>query len=128
VDRIPPGTANRILQKEVLVGVLNGSVWGIIVGVLAVAFYADVPLAVVMTSAVVLNLVVAALAGVAIPLALHATGRDPALWIERAADVRHRRHGVLPVPGTGHSVSAVEQDRSLRLLPPSEARRSPRRA
>ena len=32
----------------------------------------------VMTSAVVLNLVVAAIAGVAIPLGLHATGRDPA--------------------------------------------------
>ena len=31
-----------------------------------------------MTSAVVLNLVVAAIAGVLIPFALHATGRDPA--------------------------------------------------
>jgi magnesium transporter len=78
VDRIPPGTARRILQKEVLIGLLNGSVWGIIVGVLAVALYANPPLAVVMSGAVVLNLVVAALAGVAIPLALHATGRDPA--------------------------------------------------
>ena len=32
----------------------------------------------VMSGAVVLNLVVAALAGVLIPLALHAAGRDPA--------------------------------------------------
>ena len=35
-------------------------------------------LAVVMARAVVLNLVVAAFVGVAIPLGLHAAGRDPA--------------------------------------------------
>ena len=42
------------------------------------ALYANGGLAAVMASAVVFNLVVAAIAGVAIPIALHATGRDPA--------------------------------------------------
>ena len=43
-----------------------------------VLFYASAGLGAVMSSAVVLNLVVAAVAGVAIPLWLHAAGRDPA--------------------------------------------------
>ena len=51
-------------------------VW--VVGLVALALYSNVALGVVMTSAVVPNLVVAAFVGVAIPLGLHATGRDPA--------------------------------------------------
>ena len=48
-----------------------------VVGLVALALYSNLALGVVMTSAVVLNLV-AAFVGVAIPLGLHATGRDPA--------------------------------------------------
>jgi magnesium transporter len=78
VDQVRPSGAMRLLNKELLISLLNGSVWGVIVGVVALALYSNLALGVVMTSAVVLNLVVAALAGVAIPLGLHATGRDPA--------------------------------------------------
>jgi magnesium transporter len=67
-----------VLSKELIVSVLNGSVWGVVVGVAALALYSNLALSAVMTRAVVLNLVVAAIAGVAIPLGLHATGRDPA--------------------------------------------------
>ena len=42
------------------------------------ALYASVALGAIMTAAVVLNLMVAAIAGVAIPLGLHTSGRDPA--------------------------------------------------
>jgi magnesium transporter len=66
------------MHKELAISLLNGSVWGVIVGVFAVALYANVSLGAVMSGAVVLNLVVAALAGVTIPLGLHAAGRDPA--------------------------------------------------
>jgi magnesium transporter len=68
----------RILSKELLVSLLNGSLWGVVVGIVAVALYANFALGAVMTGAVVLNLVVAAVAGVAIPFGLHSTGRDPA--------------------------------------------------
>lgn len=60
------------------IGILNGSVWGLIVGGFAVIIYSQIGLGLVMTGAVVLNLVVAAAAGVLIPLGLHASGRDPA--------------------------------------------------
>jgi magnesium transporter len=78
LDRIPPDGARRMLSKELGISLLNGLVWGLVVGLFAVALYSNVALGVVMSSAVVLNLVVAALAGVGVPLGLHATGRDPA--------------------------------------------------
>jgi magnesium transporter len=77
VDQVRGSGARRILNKELLVSLLNGSIWGVVVGVVAVALYANYALGAVMT-AVVLNLVVAAVAGVAIPFGLHSTGRDPA--------------------------------------------------
>jgi magnesium transporter len=76
-DQVRGSGARRILNKELLVSLLNGSIWGVVVGVVAVALYANYALGAVMT-AVVLNLVVAAVAGVAIPFGLHSTGRDPA--------------------------------------------------
>ena len=47
-------------------------------GILALALYHSAPLGAVMMTAVVLNLLVAAVAGIAVPLALHRLGRDPA--------------------------------------------------
>ncbi len=78
VDRIQPGGARRLVNKELAVSLLNGSVWGVVVGLVAVMLYWNLGLGLVMSGAVVLNLVVAGLAGVAIPLVLHASGRDPA--------------------------------------------------
>ena len=57
---------------------LNGAVWGIVVGLFAVAMYWDLSLGLVMSAAVMLNLLVAATSGVLVPLGLHAIGRDPA--------------------------------------------------
>ena len=77
-DQVRGSSAMRLLNKELLVGLLNGSIWGVVVGLVAVLIYANYALGLVMTGAVVLNLVVAAVAGVMIPFALHSTGRDPA--------------------------------------------------
>lgn len=77
-DQVRGSGAMRLLNKELVVSLLNGSIWGVVVGIVAVALYANMALGAVMTGAVVLNLVVAAVAGVAIPFALHSTGRDPA--------------------------------------------------
>ena len=69
VAGVEQGTARQPAQR---VGM------GVVDGLVALALYSNVALGVVMTSAVVLNLLVAAFVGVAIPLGLHATGRDPA--------------------------------------------------
>jgi magnesium transporter len=78
LDRVKPASARRMVNKELLISLLNGGVWGIVVGVFALLLYANLALGAVMACAVVMNLVVAALAGVAVPLGLHAAGRDPA--------------------------------------------------
>ena len=67
MDRIQLSGTRRLLVKELTVGVLNGSVWGLVVGLAATLIYSSVALGAVMAAAVVLNLIVAALSGVAIP-------------------------------------------------------------
>ena len=68
----------RLVRKEVMVAVVNGALWGAVLGLLAIALYHDVALGAVMMTAVILNLLVAALAGIAVPLLLNRVGRDPA--------------------------------------------------
>jgi magnesium transporter len=77
-DRIRGAGAQRLLTKELIISILNGTVWGGVIGLIAMLLYASFPLGLVMTAAVVLNLVVAGAAGVLIPLALNTSGRDPA--------------------------------------------------
>ena len=78
VDQIPPSGVRPLLWKEFVVALMNGGLWGLLVGLFAVAMYFNLRLGVVMAGAVVLNLVVAAVSGVLVPIALHAAGRDPA--------------------------------------------------
>jgi magnesium transporter len=78
LDQISAGHGRYLVYKELTVSVLNGIVWGSIMGAGAVALYGSVSLGAVMMGAVLLNLVVAALAGIGIPMVLQQVGRDPA--------------------------------------------------
>jgi magnesium transporter len=71
--------ARRLLAKELGISALNGVVWGGVLGVLAFLLYRNVALGGVMALAMLLNLVVAALAGFFIPLTMERFGRDPAV-------------------------------------------------
>jgi magnesium transporter len=71
-------TGGRLARKELLVGGVNGVAWAFVVAILAFWIYRSAALAAVMAAAVFLNLGVAALAGVMVPLALRWAGRDPA--------------------------------------------------
>lgn len=72
------GSASRhMVTKELTVSLLNGVMWGGLMGLFAFAVYRSVPLGLVMMAAVLLNLLFAALAGIAIPMVLHHAGRDP---------------------------------------------------
>lgn len=68
----------RFAWKELSIGVLNGVVWGLVTGTLALMLYGSLPLGLVMALAILLNLLVAAAIGVAVPLVLRLLGRDPA--------------------------------------------------
>jgi magnesium transporter len=71
--------ARKLLMKELGVSALNGLIWGGVVGLFAFLIYHNWQLGVVMTAAMLLNLLLAALMGVAIPLLMEKLGRDPAL-------------------------------------------------
>ena len=71
--------AQRVLWREVVVGVLNGAAFGVIMS-FVVAFWFGVPmLALVIAMAMLLTLGAAAFAGIVLPLALDKMGVDPAL-------------------------------------------------
>jgi len=71
--------AKKLFVKELAVAIANGLVWGGILGVIAYLLYSSVKLGVVMTAAMTLNLLLAAVMGVAIPIAMAKLGRDPAI-------------------------------------------------
>jgi len=73
------GNLRALLVKEVSVGLLNGLAWAIVVGLVAALWFGDVPLGLVIAGAMAINLFVAALAGVLVPLALRRMSIDPAL-------------------------------------------------
>ncbi|MCZ4323263.1 Magnesium transporter MgtE [Pseudomonas sp. 8BK] len=79
LDQVSTGNTSRLIRKELGVGLVNGIVWGGVIGVVAYLLYDSWSLGVVMTAAMVLNLLLAALMGVLIPMTLVRMGRDPAL-------------------------------------------------
>jgi len=71
--------ANKLLVKELGVSLVNGVIWGGALGLLAYWLYQKPSLGLVMTAAMMLNLLLAASAGVLIPLTMTKFGRDPAI-------------------------------------------------
>ena len=76
---LTPGNVRRVMLREVLVGMLNGLVFALALAAIAYVWFGGVQLALVIAVAMLINLTVAALAGIAIPLALDKAGADPAL-------------------------------------------------
>lgn len=79
VGQITRDSAKKLFAKEIGVSFLNGLIWGGVVGLFAFLIYHDWQLGVVMTGAMLLTLLLAAVMGVAIPLTMQKLGRDPAL-------------------------------------------------
>jgi len=79
LNQINTRSAWKLITKEVGVSIVNGLLWGTVVGLFTFAIYQNAELGLVMTLAMTLNLLLAALLGVMIPLTLRKLGRDPAL-------------------------------------------------
>lgn len=69
----------RVIRREVLVGLVNGIVFAVVMGIVGVIWFGTPMLGVVIAAAMVINLVVAGLAGTGIPVLLEKIGIDPAL-------------------------------------------------
>ncbi len=79
LGQIAAHNMRALLLKELGVAVLNGLIWGGMLGLLAFALYHNILLGVVLTSAMTLNLLLAAVMGVLIPFTMTRFGRDPAV-------------------------------------------------
>ena len=79
MGQVEPSAMKRLLKKELGVALFNGIAWGGLLGVLAWWLYGSVSLGLVMTGAMALNLLLAACAGVIIPMLRERLGADPAI-------------------------------------------------
>ncbi len=79
MGQVQPDAMRRLLRKELGVASINGLIWGGLLGVAAWWLYGSYQLGLVMTAAMTLNLLLAALAGVGIPLMRQKFGADPAI-------------------------------------------------
>jgi magnesium transporter len=73
------GNAMRIVQRELLVGLVNGVAFAVITGVAAAAWFRTADLGIVIGLAMVCNLVAAALGGILVPLVVDRFRLDPAV-------------------------------------------------
>ncbi|MEL6549221.1 MAG: magnesium transporter [Pseudomonadota bacterium] len=69
----------RVIRRECLVGLVNGVIFAVVMGIVGVIWFGSPALGGVIAAAMVINLVVAGLAGTAIPVILDKLGIDPAL-------------------------------------------------
>ncbi len=79
LGQVTPENARRMILKELAISLLNGLVWGGVAGLFAWWLYHSVALGVVMMNAMLLNLLVGALVGILVPMAMQRLGRDPAI-------------------------------------------------
>jgi magnesium transporter len=77
--QVSAGNTPALLRKELAVGLLNGLVFSVVVAAIAMLWYDDVPLGLVMAAPILLNLVAGALAGALVPVMLKRLSIDPAL-------------------------------------------------
>ncbi|HEX5378191.1 MAG TPA: magnesium transporter [Phenylobacterium sp.] len=71
--------AARIVMREMWVGLANGGVLALVMGVAVFVFFHDLRLSLTVGLALVVNLFVASVAGILAPLTLERLGRDPAV-------------------------------------------------
>jgi magnesium transporter len=71
--------AGRIIRREAAVGLINGVVFAILIGLVAGLWFQNPGLGAVIAMAMVINMMAAALGGILIPLLLDKSGADPAI-------------------------------------------------
>lgn len=71
--------AKRAVVKEGLVGLINGCVFAVLIGLIAAFWFHNWILGGVIASAMVINLITAGICGAGIPILLNKMGQDPAI-------------------------------------------------
>jgi magnesium transporter len=79
LGQVTPANVRLLIKKELTLAVLNGLFIGLILGLISMLIYHDPALSVVMATAMFINLLVAVVVGLSIPLLRHKFGKDPAV-------------------------------------------------
>jgi magnesium transporter len=79
LGQVQKGNIRLLLTRELGISMLNGVLLAIVVALLSVAWFGDWGIGAVLGAAILINMLFAALAGLAVPLMLHRLGIDPAL-------------------------------------------------
>lgn len=69
----------RVIRREMTVGLLNGAIFALVMGAVTWLWFGDPRLSLVIGAAMIVNLFVAAVGGILVPLTLDKVGADPAL-------------------------------------------------
>ena len=70
---------NRVVGKEFLIGILNGIIFAIITGVIVLLWFKQINLSLLIGVSMILNMIVAGLFGILVPVSLKKLNIDPAL-------------------------------------------------
>ena len=73
------GNINKIITKEFFIGVLNGFIFAIITGVIVQLWFKQIDLSIIIFASMILNMIVAGLFGILIPVTLKKLKIDPAI-------------------------------------------------
>ncbi len=68
-----------LFNREIIVAGINGVLWALVIALITLLWFRDAGIAVIIAAAIIINLLVAAVTGAALPLILKARGIDPAL-------------------------------------------------
>ena len=79
MKELTTSNAFKIIVKETLVGGINGIIFAIIIGLLSSYWFEDYLLGIVIAMAMIINLLIAGMAGILIPITLNKFKVDPAL-------------------------------------------------
>lgn len=79
LDQVEKANAAWLIRRELAVGILNGILWAIVVAGVAVAWFEDYTIGLIIALAIIINLIVGTCSGTILPLILKARGVDPAL-------------------------------------------------
>ena len=79
MKELTTSNAFKIIAKETLVGGINGIIFAIIIGLLSSYWFEDYLLGIVIAMAMIINLLIAGMAGILIPITLNKFKVDPAL-------------------------------------------------
>ena len=79
LQHVERSNISYLLSRETIVGAINGTLWALVVAVIASWWFNELAIGLIIAIAMMINLVVAAIAGTLLPILLKAIRIDPAL-------------------------------------------------